>query len=150
MAAALGHGSTPPLERRRFCRVAATACRDIARARVRPGRDGSLLNLSRGGACIEVASRVLPGTPVEVQLAVARCRWSGRARVLRCRVSALLPEDGVRYQAALQFDPPVEASVHTELESALTAATRAGYQVPTEGVAAEMDGQCLPVQRPVT
>jgi hypothetical protein len=50
-------------------------------------------------------------------------------------VSALVPEDGVRYQAALQFDPPVEASAQTQLESALAEATGGGYQVPTKGSA---------------
>ncbi len=119
MAAALSRGSTPPLERRRFRRVALSAYGDLPRARLRPGREASLLNLSRGGACIEVASRVLPGTPVELQLAVSKWRWSGRARILRCRVSALVPENGVRYQAALQFDPPVDVAAETELESAL-------------------------------
>jgi hypothetical protein len=130
MAAALTRGAFLP-ERRRFRRVGAEACGDDVRARLRAGRDAALLDLSRGGARIEVASRLLPGTPVELQVAAARWRWSGRARILRCRVSALVPEDGVRYQAALQFDPPVDAGAGAELEAALADLPNGGYQVPT-------------------
>jgi hypothetical protein len=107
MAAALS-AFRPLLPDRRECpRVVGGAGAGLIRLRVLPGREASLVNFSRGGVCIEVASRLLPGTPVDLQVALPERRWCGRAKVLRCRVSALVPGEGVRYEAALQFDPPL-------------------------------------------
>jgi hypothetical protein len=100
--------------------------------RLLPGRDASLVNLSRGGALIELESRVLPGTRVEIMLSVPDWRWTGRARVLRCHVSALVREDGVRYRAALQFDAPMPRDGRVISASAGPAAQDRGYQVPDE------------------
>jgi hypothetical protein len=136
----------PPIERRRFRRIAASACGHFPRARLRPGREACLIDLSRGGARIEATSRLLPGTPEDLQLIVATWRWTGRARILRCRVSALVPEDGVRYQAALQFDPPIDAGAQMALESVLAGASECGYQVPAiEGSAPAHMGSDYPL-----
>jgi hypothetical protein len=134
MAAALTASLPPSADRRCFRRVAFTDWSASVRLRLRPGRDGSLLNLSRGGACIQVASRLLPGTPVDMQLMVSDWRWNARARVLRCHVSALVQEDGVRYQAALQFDLAIDSEGQDRLNAALLEVAVRGYEVPDVGV----------------
>jgi hypothetical protein len=135
MAAALTTSLPIPSDRRRSRRIASTDCGESVRVRVRPGWDATLLNLSRDGACIEVASRLLPGIPVDMQLAISGWFWNGRAKVLRCHVAALFQEDGVRYQAALQFDPPLDPEGEERLNAALLEADQFGYQVPDERVA---------------
>jgi len=132
MAHALTAGRPCSRDRRRCRRVEFTDCGELVHLRLRPGREALLLNLSSGGACIQVASRLLPGTPVEMQLSVSHWRWNGRAKVLRCHVSALVQEDGVRYQAALEFDPPIDRDGQDRLRTALLEMDTHGYQVPGE------------------
>jgi hypothetical protein len=123
--------STPPLpERRRFPRVAMGDHPDVVGLRLVPGRRASLRNLSHGGACIEVASRLLPGTPVDLHATLPGWRWRGRASVVRCHVSALVLDDGVRYEAALQFDLPQEPGGPEGLLTAVMDAIGRGYHVP--------------------
>jgi hypothetical protein len=130
MAIALAAGLPRPIERRRFPRVAASANAESLRVRLLPGRDACLLNLSRSGALIQVDSRVLPDRPVEVQLSAPGWRWTCRARVLRCHVSALVREDGVRYHAALQFDAPMPADGPGGQRPVGPDARGEGYQLP--------------------
>jgi hypothetical protein len=130
MAAAMTPRSQHLPERRSSPRLGSADYGEAARLRLRPGREATLVNLSRGGACVEGASRLLPGTPVEMQVAISGWHWSGKGRVLRCHVSALVLENGVRYRAALQFDPPVDAVAQERLGAVLLDAAPAGYQVP--------------------
>lgn len=97
----------PRDERRSSHRQPGRDCGWLALARLRPGLELIVLDLSPGGALVEVPARLLPGANVELQLTAPGWRWLGGARVLRCQVSALLPEHGVRYRAALQFDHPL-------------------------------------------
>jgi hypothetical protein len=93
------------LEDRRRCRRRPAAdCGWLSHARLRHGLDLRVVDLALGGACVEAPARLLPGSSVELHLAAPGWRWWAPARVLRCHVSALLPERGVRYRAALQFD----------------------------------------------
>jgi hypothetical protein len=73
------------------------------RARVRPGREVTVLDLSSGGALIEADHRLLPGSLVELQLAGADGRLAVRGRVLRCSVSSLHPSR-ITYRAAVAFE----------------------------------------------
>lgn len=95
-------------ERRRSSRRPATECSWLCDARLRHGLQLEIIDLASGGALVEAPARMLPGASVEVRLAASGWRWRAAARVLRCHVSALLPEHGVRYRAALQFDQPLE------------------------------------------
>lgn len=94
-------------ERRRCPRRPAGECAWVSHARLRHGLELLVINLGLGGACVEAPARLLPGSSVELHLGAPGWRWSASARVLRCHVSALLPERGVRYRAALQFDQPL-------------------------------------------
>jgi hypothetical protein len=109
-------------ERRKHCRVAGLMVSGIT-VRVRPACDGTLLNLSRGGALIELRRPMPPGVYVDVQLCGAS-RVLVRALVLRCSVGAIAALEGVMYRTALLFDQ--EHDLEGEAE------TRDGYSVPAE------------------
>ncbi len=75
----------------------------LVAARLRPGRDVRLLDLSSGGALVEARVRLMPGTGVVLHLVGCDSHHTIHGTVLRCRVSALDQESGVRYRAALGF-----------------------------------------------
>jgi hypothetical protein len=132
MGAPLTGGPADPVERRVSARVEVASLSGVIRLRLPPGREAVLLNVSQGGACIEAASRLLPGGRVEVHVSTLGWSWRGRAMVKRCRVSALVPDNGARYLAALQFDPPLGPDdTQAFLETAARAGT-SGYGLPKE------------------
>ena len=116
-------------ERREFPRRAGEGCEWATLVRLRPGRDVLLLDLSARGASIEAPSRLLPGTHVELQLGAPGWHWMGRAHVLRCHVSALAPQAGIRYRAALHFDRHLDVPSADAL--ALAAARADGESGPS-------------------
>jgi hypothetical protein len=120
-------------ERRQFPREVMGERGQMVGLRLVPGRGASLRNLSRGGACIQLASRLLPGTPVDLHVTLPGWSWRGRARVVRCQVAALVLDDGVRYEAALQFDLFEGPEGPQGLLSAVLDAIGRGYCVPSEG-----------------
>jgi hypothetical protein len=137
MAAAVNHGG--PGERRQFERVAVGDDRRI-RAAIRAGRDVRLLDLSRGGALIQVATRLLPGSQVELQLMAGEWRWNSPGAVTRSRVWLLPREERVLYRAAVQFVRPMEREPQAQLLEALERGERravghVGYELPAEGSA---------------
>lgn len=84
-------------------------------ARLRHWADVTVVDLSSGGALIEGVFRVRPGARVELRIGVEAERISVQARVLRCFVSALDRQRGVRYRAALAFDVPVVVAPPVDL-----------------------------------
>jgi hypothetical protein len=84
-------------------------------ARVHPGRDIIVVDLSRGGALVEGVWRFRPGATVTVHLQCGTREMAARSMVERCFVHALERGGGVRYRAALRFetvlptDPPADA-----------------------------------------
>ena len=80
----------------------------LSSARLRHGLDVTVLNVSAGGALVEADARLLPGSTVELHVSAPGWQWSGPARVLRCHVSALVADNGVRYRAALGFERPFD------------------------------------------
>jgi hypothetical protein len=82
--------------------------RGILSARVRPGKDVIVVNISAGGALIDAPLRLLPGANVELQIETAR-RWDVVAgRVLRCAV-ARVRTNAVLYRAGIAFNAPLPA-----------------------------------------
>lgn len=75
----------------------------IIAARVRPGIDVALIDVSADGALIETSRRLLPGTAVELQLETRQARAAVRGRVVRCSVSRLRASS-VSYRGAVSFD----------------------------------------------
>ena len=77
---------------------------DAVSARIRPGHDVLIVNMSAGGALVESRHRLLPGACVELQVRDEKrepCRV--KARVLRCAVSAVRA-DSLRFRGALVFE----------------------------------------------
>jgi hypothetical protein len=100
--------SEPPrTERRASRRWSFFECAWLRSARLRHGPDVTVLNLSGAGALVEARARLLPGGHVDLQLVAAGWQASAAAHVLRCQVSGVVPEHGVRYRAALQFDEQI-------------------------------------------
>ncbi len=98
-------------ERRLYPRFVPCEERGPAMARLRPGREAMVVNLSRGGACVEAVSPLRPGYPVDIRLTLPEWQWHGEAQVLRCQVSALPRHERVRYRAGLRFASPVAVEV---------------------------------------
>lgn len=76
---------------------------DITTARIKPGRQASLIDVCAGGALIETAHRLLPGSPIELHLATAERHVAMRGHVLRCTV-VRLRASAVSYRGAIGFD----------------------------------------------
>lgn len=73
------------------------------RARMRPGYQLSVIDLSVNGALVEAARPLRPGSHVDVQLETDARGAVVSARVTRCVVSAIHAERGITYRAALSF-----------------------------------------------
>lgn len=89
-------------DRRNF-RRAGTREHGIVSARVRPGHSVMVIDVSAGGASIEISQRLLPGSAVDLQINTAHRRTILRGRVLRCAVTCL-QSTSVSYRAAIAFD----------------------------------------------
>lgn len=107
------------IDRRHTCRRHTFDEHRIEHARVRPGREVLIVNVSSGGVLVETPHRLLPGSAIELQLRTADSRVSVRGRVLRCAVARLRADD-LWYRGAIGFD----------LELPWFSAQEPGYQVP--------------------
>ncbi len=91
-------------------------------ARVRPGHRVHVVDLSTGGALLEAPRPLRPGADVEVQFERSDRRVRVSGTVVRCGVSALDPDRGPTYRAAICFTDT--------FEWAREVATHGGYRVP--------------------
>lgn len=91
-------------------------------ARIRPGHQVRVVDVSAGGALLEAARPLRPGADVEVQFEREDRRVRLSATVVRCGVTAIDPERGPTYRAAIAF-------AHT-FEWAREDATLNGHGVP--------------------
>ena len=91
------------VDRRRTRRLQRTADHGFVTARVWPGCDAVLLDVSAGGALIETSCRLMPGSPIELHLATRDRRTPVRGGVLRCTIVRIFAS-GVCYRAAIAFD----------------------------------------------
>lgn len=108
------------LERRSTPRKTSFEEHGIMGVRVRPGRDGSVVDVSAGGMLIDTIHRLLPGTTVEVLLAGADRRTTIRGRIIRCAVASL-HGSVVRYRGAVRFDRSIASFLDFD-----------GYVIPSE------------------
>lgn len=107
-------------ERRRDERLQTVAQHGIARARVRPGHDVTLVDVAAGGALIETGRRLLPGSFVELLLSDGARSATVRGQVLRCAVARLCAT-AIAYRGAIGFDRDLSWFLAREGN---------GYQVP--------------------
>jgi hypothetical protein len=94
------------VERRQMRRRQSVAEHGIASARVRPGIDATVVNVSAAGALLETGYRLLPGTSIDVYFARDIRVPVVRAKVVRCAVARLGPHS-VSYRGAILFDQRV-------------------------------------------
>jgi hypothetical protein len=90
-------------DRRKCVRRGSIEQHGIVSARVKPGHDVELIDISSGGALVEGVRRLLPGTAVELFLVAGDLCASIRGRVLRCAIVGLKPTS-VSYRGAIRFD----------------------------------------------
>jgi hypothetical protein len=76
-------------------------------ARIRPGREVVVVDLSNGGALVEGPWRFRPGARCEVHIGGGETSVSVRARIVRCYVARLDWQSPVRYRTALAFERPL-------------------------------------------
>jgi len=91
-----------PLERREARRRRADE-HGVVTARIRPGHQVTLIDLSPGGALVEAGRRLLPGSSVELHIQAADRHATMRGNVLRCSVVRVRPES-MCYRGAIAFD----------------------------------------------
>jgi hypothetical protein len=94
-------------ERRRTNRRIPACTEALSRIRLRAGRELAVINVSPWGALVEGATRLLPGTNVDVHVTAAQGRVLVRARVIRCTVWRV-GADVIVYRGALAFPAPVD------------------------------------------
>lgn len=110
-------------------------------ARIHPGRDVIVVDLSRGGALVEGIWRLRPGARVDLQLHIRVGGALVRGRVERCYVASLDHPGGVRYRAAIRFDSSVMFAPPEDLLH--------GYSVPADAPpVSAVSGHGLPEHRP--
>ena len=88
--------------------------------RLRTGRELAVVDISPSGALVEGATRLLPGTHVDVHVVTRHGRALVRTRVVRSSVWQL-QADAVSYRTALAFDAAVDTEVEVD-----------GYPLPIE------------------
>lgn len=123
-------------DRRKFRRIRIGE-HGIISARVRPGHFAAVIDVSAGGASIEISQRLLPGTAVDLQLETAHRRSCLRGRVLRCAVTQL-HSTAVSYRAAIAFDLQWPSFAESE-RSEYSVPTGEGEPAPTERVSSTQD-----------
>lgn len=115
------------MERRRATRRTPVRDEPLSRMRLRAGRELAVVNVSSSGALIEGATRLLPGTHVEVHIVTAAGRTLVCCRVVRayvCRVEAAL----IRYRGAIMFERPIDTTGigYAVRDALMSAATESG------------------------
>jgi hypothetical protein len=97
------------IERRAWPRRSCPPRRAWCAARVRPGHDVQVLDLSCMGALIQGTTRLVPGSRVELRVGAIGSSLPIRGRIVRSYVSAI-QRDVVFYRSAIAFDQPLELS----------------------------------------
>jgi hypothetical protein len=88
-------------ERRAHPRLGPPECDWPACISVRPGGEAQLVDIGEGGAQVETASRLVPGTTVLITHPEAPVGYRGR--VVRSAVAAIR-STGLRYRVAIRFE----------------------------------------------
>ena len=95
-------------DRRRHLRRLAGDTTWLRGARLQPGLEAVLVDLSPDGALVETANRLRPGMKTVLVLKTRDGEVRAPAGVLRAWVSRILPDRGILYRGALRFDRPID------------------------------------------
>jgi hypothetical protein len=115
-------------DRRRARRLVSRHDHGVVNARVRPGHEVELVDISAGGALVECRRRLLPGTLIDLLLSCGDRSATVRGRVLRCTVVAVRAST-VSYRGAIGFDRDLPWFLDVETS---------GYPIPIEKSASPM------------
>jgi hypothetical protein len=96
-------------ERRAAVRRTPAPDEPLCCARLRAGRELTVVDVSDAGALVETTARLLPGTHVEVHVVTREGRTLVRSRVTRAWVHEVTA-DTLRYRAALAFERRVNST----------------------------------------
>ena len=119
-------------ERRRATRVIFRDGHLPPAARVRPGSEVIVVDLSSTGALLEGHSRLRPGGRCELTFALASGDITVRGRVTRCFVARLERAAAIRYRTAVAFESLIDLSPRWHLVM--------GYQALAPGAAPARGG----------
>ena len=87
----------------RAARVTAADLRASTKARLLPGGDVDVLNVSETGLLVEGTSRPVIGTVVSIRLKGSRIKRL-EGRIVRSRVSTIHRDGTLSYESAIEFD----------------------------------------------
>ena len=122
---------SPTVERRHTGRLRSVREHGINSARVRPGVQVAIVDVSAGGVLVETRHRLLPGMPLEIHFERDKGISTVRGRVLRC-VVVRLAASFVCYRGAIGFDRHLPwLAGDTDTCSSFT--TEETQQTPTAG-----------------
>jgi hypothetical protein len=76
----------------------------VAQARLLPGGDVDVINISETGLLVEGKVRPGVGTAVTIRIQGSRARLEGR--IVRCRISTIHRDGTLSYESAIEFDNP--------------------------------------------
>lgn len=94
------------VDRRLSNRTTAVAELGIRRAKIRPGHDASVVDISARGVLIETAVRLMPGRQIELQIERGTQMMPIRGRVVRSQVAGVQPSR-MSYRGAIGFEQPL-------------------------------------------
>jgi len=101
-------------------------------AKIRPGREVVIVDLSSTGALVEGPWRFRPLSRCDVHLLIEGQDVLLRARIVRCFVARIERQDPVRYRTALAFDQSVAMPQRWDALH--------GYPIPGEGPESALPG----------
>ncbi len=104
-------------ERRRHVRRPGADLAWLRTARLRPGFEAVLADVSQGGALVETPTRLRPGLKAVLLLTTTDGELRASGEVVRAWVSAIPPDRGVLYRGALRFDRPMTFPEGSTLDS---------------------------------
>ena len=131
-------------ERRTAARRTPAPDETLASLRLRTGRELAVVNIGDGGALVEGATRLLPGTHVEVHVITREGRTLVRSRVMRAWVFAV-SADALEYRAVLAFDARVNTApswVATTRTAPSSAPTGSHYPNQNNPGSTTVEGAC--------
>ena len=120
---------------------------DITRATLRPGCLVHVVDLSAGGALVQADRPLRPGARLHFQLVMGHREFGLASRVVRCVVSMLDSQKGIRYRGALEFEERCDGLWETQTRTGshvpampMPTGDAAGTQDPTDGIATRCVG----------
>ena len=106
-------------------RVPATQL-ETPRARLLPGGDVDVINISDTGLLVEGKARPGVGTTVTIRIQGSRARLEGR--IVRCRISTIHRDGTLSYESAIEFDNPTPIEEIVNARATASAGTGAADQ----------------------